>query len=73
ELRKSFNLGRIKPDDFLIRNGQITTVNFEKSIKYSRLFMEAVIEEKEAIYRFVHEFYRYAMNKKKNSFPHFTL
>lgn len=72
QILKSFNLNQINGKDFKFVNGKYE-LSYEKSSKYSEIFMDAVMERKEDIYVFIQSFYRYFMDDQKYQFPYFEI
>jgi len=71
QILKSYHLKQVDPKDFTIV-GRRYVVTYEKSQKYAKIFMEALMEEKEALYLFTHQFYRYVMGGETD-FPVFNI
>jgi len=69
-LRKAWNLKQVNEKDFTIHQGQYV-LKFEQGYKYSRVFLEAIMAEKEGIFKFVQSYYRTIMNGK-SELPTFT-
>ena len=72
QILKSYNLKQIKDDDFKIEGGKYV-LPFENNTKYAGLFMQALMDKKEEIFSFVHDFYRFMMCPEKNKFPEFKI
>jgi len=72
QILKAFNLGQIDEKDFKVEKGKYT-IEFEKSRKYTELFMEAIMGQKEELYNFVQGLYRHVMNDRKHGFPQFKI
>ena len=74
QLLKSYNLKQINEKDFIFKNGKFDfKQGFKTSKIYSAIFLEAINLNKEDIYTFVLQFYRYIMDDTKYSFPTFTI
>ena len=71
QILKSFNLKQINLKDFKVVNKKVV-LDFEHSKKYSEIFFEAIMENKEEIFSFVQKFYRFIMDQKKE-FPEFKI
>lgn len=72
-LRKAHNLKQIDYDDFILTNNAYQ-LSWEKQKKYTALFMKDIVAEKEAIFRFCQNYYRWFMRDKDIAeFPQFTL
>jgi len=72
QLLKSFHLNQINERDFEFSKGRYR-LSYDKSQKYTEMFFEAIIKNKEDIFLYVKSFYRYMMDKKKNGFPNFKI
>ena len=72
QILKSYNLKQIKEDDFKIEGGKYV-LPFENNAKYANLFMQAIMDKKEDIFSYVHDFYKFMMCSEKNKFPEFKL
>lgn len=74
QLIKSHNLKQIDEKDFVFKNGRFDfKQGFVTSKTYSSIFLEAINHNKEAIYTFVLQFYRYIMDDTKYPFPVFAI
>lgn len=71
-LVKAYNLGQIDEKDFEFRGGRLN-LDYKKSNKYSRIFMEAIMDQKEEMYTYTRGFYLHLMNPEKNKFPEFKI
>ncbi|MFH1551544.1 MAG: type V CRISPR-associated endonuclease Cas1 [bacterium] len=71
QLLKSFRLGQIDKKDFKFINGQYS-LNYEKSKKYSEIFLKGILRYKENIFDYVYEYYRFIMDDSRN-FPFFEI
>ena len=72
QILKSYNLKQIKEDDFKIEGGKYV-LPFENNAKYANLFMQAIMDKKEDIFSYIHDFYKFIMCSEKNKFPEFKL
>lgn len=72
EVLKIHTLKQVCKDDFAVRDGKVVA-SFEKSHKYAQIFLEAIMKNRELIYKFVQGFYRFVMNSEKNEFPEFKI
>jgi CRISPR-associated protein Cas1 len=74
QLVKSYNLKQINEKDFIFKNGRFDfKQGFKTSKTYSAIFLETINRNKEEIYTFVLQFYRYIMDDTKYPFPTFTI
>jgi len=73
EVLKIHTLKIVKEDDFKVINGKFVLRNFKNNYKYARIFAEALMKNKEAIYLYIQKFYRFLMDSQKNKFPYFKI
>lgn len=71
QLLKSFNLKQINEKDFKYSNGKYY-LEYEKNQKYAKIFFEAILNQKEEIFLYVKNFYRFMMGSEKN-YPMFIV
>lgn len=71
QLLKAYNLKQVNKEDFEVIEGRVV-LPFDKNQKYALIFMDMIMEQKEEIFAFVHDFYRHIMDDK-NSFPIFNV
>lgn len=71
QILKSYHLKQIDEKDFFIEQGRYA-LKYSENQKYAKIFMEAIMDNREAVYLFVQKFYRFVMNKK-NEFPRFDI
>lgn len=71
QLVKSFNLRQINIKDFSCKNG-VWRIKPGRSVEYSTLFMNAILNRKEDIHGYVKGFYRFLLGKEKQM-PFFTI
>ncbi|MFN3916990.1 MAG: type V CRISPR-associated endonuclease Cas1 [Flavobacteriales bacterium] len=71
QIRKSIKYGTFKPTDFeLVKNSNY--LKSEHRRVYTRVFYEAIINNKSEIYRYIQQYYRCFMGKKSvNQYPTF--
>lgn len=70
---KGINLGQIKEGDFK-KMGQRHVLGYDKSPKYVALFMKAITENKEEIFKYIQGYYRaFARQKPVEEFPWFEI
>lgn len=73
QIRKSINLGQFKIDDFKLLNRQYQ-LKWEKSSVYTKALLQALLERREDIFRYVQAYYRAFMRQKSiELFPAFYL
>lgn len=70
-LLKAYNLKQADEDDFTVMEKRIV-LPFEKHVKYATIFLETLMDHKEEIFSYVHDFYRVIMDSK-NKFPEFAI
>lgn len=71
-LLKMHNLKQINPKDFMIIDGRYV-LSWNKSKKYSEALLNAIMDQKEGMYRYIHEYYRYVLSEGESEFPTFVL
>lgn len=71
QLLKSYHLKQINEKDFYIEQTKYT-LTYNESRKYAKIFMEAVMDDREPIYLYIQKFYRFVMDKH-NDFPKFDI
>ncbi len=71
ELLKSYNLGKIHTKDFEFRNGAYV-LPWQNAQKYSGIFLKAIMDNKEDMFFFVKNYYKYFM-KGRSEFPSFEV
>lgn len=70
-LLKAYHLKQANEDDFMIAERKIV-LPFEKHSKYAMIFLKTLMDHKEEIFSFIHDFYRVIMDSK-NEFPEFMI
>ena len=72
-IKKAYRLGQIKPNDFIVSQGQYRLFG-KKSLPYLGLFVEALISNKEDIFRYVQSYYRaFIKSSPIENYPHFDI
>lgn len=71
-LRKAYNLGQIDLKDFVIYGHQYD-LPYKNGGKYSRIFLEAIMENKEEIFLYIQKYYRTFIRGDIKKLPHFTI
>lgn len=71
QLLKAYNLRQINNDDFEYKNGKYV-LSFDKQRKYVGIFAQAVMDNKEDIFNYVRDFYRFFV-VEKGDFPEFLI
>lgn len=71
QLLKAHNLKQINRRDFKYENGQYILA-FDEQRKYVKFFLEAIMENKEDIFNYVRDFYRFFVVEEKK-FPVFLI
>ena len=73
QVRKSINLKQFKEEDFTVINNRFC-LKWENNAKYVAVFINAIIENKEALFMYIQGYYRAVMKKKTASeFPVFEV
>lgn len=74
QLLKSFHLKQINEKDFVFKNARFEFKDGYKTAKaYSAIFLQVINNNKEDIYTYVLNFYRYIMDDVKYHFPEFNV
>ena len=72
-LRKAYNLRQIDPADFFMENG-CCRLAWKAQNKYIRLFFKDILSEKEKIFIFCQEYYRWFIrDKPMDLFPNYEI
>ena len=72
-LRKAHNLGQIDENDFFVEDHRYNLL-WKNQQKYIRLFMKDIMEEKENMFRFCQNYYRWFIREKKlEDFPTYKI
>lgn len=71
QLLKSYHLGQIDEKDFEYSGGRYL-LKYDKSQKYSGLFLDSILSYKENIFLYVKNFYRFMM-EKESEYPIFKI
>ena len=71
-LLKAYNLNQIDPKDFELKDGTYT-LDWRKSGKYSKIFLVAIMDNKEVIYTYLRKYYLHIMYPTKYKFPSYKL
>lgn len=72
ELLKIHNLKRINEKDFETQ-GNRYVLPYANSKKYSEIFLNTIMDYKEDIYKYIHEYYRYVLRGDPEPFPEFSI
>ena len=73
QLKKGINLKQIKQDDFILVNGQYK-LQWKESSKYVQLFMTAILDHKQSIFKYIQSYYRAFMKGlPSGDFPVFDI
>jgi len=71
QLLKANNLGQIRTLDFKYEKGKYV-LEFEEQQKYVRIFLETIMDNKEEMFNYVRDFYRFFVVEEKD-FPVFAI
>lgn len=72
-LRKAYNLGQINEEDFFFSKGQ-WSLEYKNQEKYTKLFVRDLMDEKENIFMYCQQYYRWLMKKKSvQEFPVYNI
>jgi CRISPR-associated protein Cas1 len=72
KLLKMSNLKQVNKNDFQVHQGAYM-LPWEHYPKYAGNFLQALMDDREDIFKYVHGFYQYVMNDKKYLFPEYQL
>ena len=73
QVKKGINLKQIKSDDFKIINNQYK-LKYDKSAKYVKFFMDAIINEKDRIFGYIQSYYiSFMKGLFADDFPFFSI
>lgn len=73
QVKKAWNLGQIKTDDFQYKNGQYI-LKYKESKKYTRWLLVAILENKADIFIYCQSFYRSFMQEKSiENYPFYNI
>ena len=74
QLLKSYNLKQINKKDFKYANGRYF-LKYSESREYAKIFLEAIMKNKEEIFCYTRDFYRFILNDKNDQkdFPIFKI
>lgn len=74
QLLKSYNLNQINEKDFKFSNGRYL-LKYSDSREYAKIFLEAIMKNKEEIFCYTRDFYRFILNDKNDQkdFPFFKI
>ncbi|MDR2172052.1 MAG: type V CRISPR-associated endonuclease Cas1 [Planctomycetaceae bacterium] len=73
QVRKAFNLGRCKIEDFELRKNEYL-LKANKNSDYTKMFYEVLIEEKATIFKYMQDYYRCFMQQKETAqYPRFLI
>ena len=70
-LLKMHTLGRFDKNDFFVRNGMVG-LSYQKNAKYSRMFLDALMKNKNELYEYVRGYYYHVLNGDEE-FPKFSI
>lgn len=72
QIYKSYSLKQIDEKDFECKNGEYS-LPWKNSKKYTKLFLQAIMDNKEDIYLYIQQYYRHTVNPNKYNFPDFKI
>lgn len=72
QILKMFNLKQVNEKDFQLYQGAYS-LPFEHQPKYAGAFLKCLMDEKEEIFEYVHNFYKHFMAPQKYPFPNFII
>ncbi len=62
QVRKSINLKQFKEEDFTVRNNKFQ-LDFKYSKKYTKIFLEVILNNKEEIFMYIRSYYRFFVKR----------
>ena len=72
-IRKAYNLGQIKQEDFYIIQKQYTLFG-KNAVPYLKLLLSSLIEYKQPLFEYIHSYYRaFVRNFSVSDYPVFKL
>ena len=71
-LLKIHTLGRFDAGDFFVKNGNYG-LKYTNAARYSKIFLEEILKQKEAIHAFVRGFYYRVLNSEEESLLPFII
>jgi len=72
QLLKSFRLKQIDKKDFIYDNDKYV-LRYDRTAKYSKIFLNAIMDNKQDIYYFIQDFYSYIAKDQSCEFPYFKI
>ncbi|MDR2437837.1 MAG: type V CRISPR-associated endonuclease Cas1, partial [Planctomycetaceae bacterium] len=73
QVRKAFNLGQCKADDFELRKNEYV-LKYNKNNDYTKMFYDVLIEQKSVMFKYMQEYYRCFMQQKESDkYPCFLI
>lgn len=72
ELLKMYNLKRVSEKDFLVQNTKFVLL-YPQAGKYVQIFAEMIMKNKEPIFTYIHDMYRYIIRAETGDMPVFNL
>lgn len=73
QVRKAFNTGQCKVDDFKLIKGEFH-LKYELSSEYTKMFYSALIPYKMEVFIYIRDYYRSFMQQKSvDSYPQFQI
>ncbi len=72
-LLRAYSLNRIDEKDFKFKNGSFQFKNWEVQKKYLGIFSNAIMKNKDEIYQYILDWYRYYHDQDKYSEPIFKI
>jgi CRISPR-associated protein Cas1 len=70
ELLKMHNLKRVDEKDFEVHKGNYQ-LPWANSRKYSEIFLNVIMDRKDEMYRYIHDYYRHVLTEGETEFPVF--
>lgn len=73
QLIKAHNLGQIAKKDFKFHKGSFRIKDYKLQKKYTAIWFKMIMSNREGIYKYVSDFYRYFLDSSKYKKPEFKL
>lgn len=70
---KAYSLDQIDKKDFSYKNAQFSFKNYEVQKKYINIFTSIIVKNKDEIYDYILQWYRYFHDQEKYQTPNFKI
>lgn len=72
QLIKSYNLGQIKSQDFIFKNGAFRFKDYQTSFSYSKIWFKMIMQNHEDLYKYIYGYYKFFQDQAKYEFINFS-